>query len=183
MLLGVTRTDISRNVTSAPAEAIPGHVRGMGDNMARQRDTQEIMDNIGHELAQVRCHSVAWPSRAAYPCFTVLNCRTKYSSMQAPAGDIPPYPMWYHGKYSGWLWTLDPTKFDRTDVRHLIFFVLVCIVLATYVTHMTLCGWNTCIASKNIFTCADSGQLAAFSTWKLQVVGKSARQHTHPCQG
>ncbi|BDA46238.1 probable testis-expressed protein 2 [Coccomyxa sp. Obi] len=85
LILGVTRTDLSRNVTSAPAEAIPRHVGGMGDNMARQREIQEIMDNIGQELAQ------------------------------APAGDIPPYPMWDHGKYTGWIWTLDPTKFDRTD--------------------------------------------------------------------
>ncbi|CAL8462381.1 g1914 [Coccomyxa elongata] len=88
LILGVTRTDLSRNVTSAPAgaEAIPGHVAvgGMGD-MAIQRDIQETMDNIGQELAQ------------------------------APAGDIPPYPMWDHGKYNGWLWTLAQTKFHRTD--------------------------------------------------------------------
>ncbi len=73
-------------------------------------------------------------------CFQLLNKRL---GMQAPAGDIPPYPMWDHGKYNGWLWTLDPTKFDRTDVRHLGFYVLVCLVPAKHVTHESPC-WNTC---------------------------------------
>ncbi len=31
-------------------------------------------------------------------------------------GEIPPYPIWQHGQYRGWLWTVDPATFDTSQV-------------------------------------------------------------------
>ena len=36
--------------------------------------------------------------------------------VQAPPGEIPPYPTWQHGEYKGWLWTVMPDRFDTSQV-------------------------------------------------------------------
>ena len=111
-MLSLVRAAAPEPIDSMPTVAAHAAAPEAAREPHKQLEYQRLLDAIGHDMAQAsqRCCKVFDHCRAR----CVLNANNACS--QAPPGEIPPYPIWQHGQYRGWLWTVDPATFDTSQV-------------------------------------------------------------------
>jgi hypothetical protein len=111
LVLSLVRSAAAEPIDSMPAVTAHAAAPDAARDHQKQLDYQRLLGAIGHDMAQASrcCLRAAMPSACR-----VLNAKSGCS--QAPPGEIPPYPIWQHGQYRGWLWTVDPATFDTSQV-------------------------------------------------------------------
>lgn len=114
---------LARAAASEPADALPTVAATAATPHAarehqKELEHQQLLEAIGHDMAQASHCRLRARTRFAVAAAPSACCALNADSgrSQAPPGEIPPYPIWQHGHYSGWLWTVDPATFDTSQV-------------------------------------------------------------------
>jgi hypothetical protein len=117
MVLGATTLGSATHDLDVKTEHIP---EADAPGALSEREIQQLMGNIGLELSQV-CSALEFPGCRSHSAYTNMGSIAKMVLvLQAPVADIPPYPMWKKGAYEGWIWTLETSRFDRSQVCALL---------------------------------------------------------------